>query len=121
MEKSRWRLRVDSWHLAVAILLVLLGLSCCNRDKVRKPEVFLKEQQMIDVMTDAYLIEAKLNLMKSEGTDVSQLQEDYYDQLFEHYGITDSLFEQNMYYYTYHPDVLERVMDSVNKRLLKVQ
>jgi hypothetical protein len=119
MKKSRWQLRVDSWQLAVAILLVLLGLSCCNWNKVKKPEVFLEEQQMIDVLTDAYLIEAQLNFIKSEGTEISQMQEDYYNQLFEHYGITDSLFEQNMYYYTYHPDVLERVMDSVNKRLLQ--
>ena len=76
---------------------------------------------MIDVMTDAYLIEAQLNVMKGEGKDVSDLQVLYYDQLFEHYGITDSIFELNLEYYTYHPEILERVMDSVTNRFAKAQ
>ena len=104
----------------VVVLLLLAAMACSERDKVKKPKVFLEEPQMIDVMTDSYLIEAKLNQMKSEGTDVAQLQVSYYDQLFEHYGITDSIFEQNMYYYTHHPDILERILDSVNNRFAKL-
>ena len=106
---------------AFIILLVLAGVSCSNQNKVRKPEVFLEEQQMIDVLADAYLIEAQLNQQKSEGVDVTELQVEYYAQLFEHYGITDSIFEQNMYYYTHHPDILERMMDSVSNRFIKAQ
>ena len=49
------------------------------------------------------------------------LQKAYYDQLFEHYEITDTIFQENMNYYTYHPDVLERVMDSVMNRFIKAQ
>lgn len=76
---------------------------------------------MIDVLADSYLIEAQLNQIKADGKDVSQLQMDYYAQLFEHYGITDSIFEQNMYYYSYHPAILERVMDSVVNRFAQAQ
>lgn len=97
----------------------LLALSACDDDK--RPAVFLDEPQMIDVMTDAYLIEAQLNQMKSMGTDVSDLQAVYYDQLFEHYGITDTVFEQNMAYYTRQPAVLERIMDSVSNRFIRAQ
>ena len=45
----------------------------------------------------------------------------YYDQLFEHYRITDSIFKQNIKYYSERPDVLEKIMDSVVQRLTKVQ
>ena len=103
----------------IAALLVLMAAACSGR--VKKPEVFLDEAQMIDVMTDSYLIEAELNQMKSKGENVSQLQLEYYSQFFEHYGITDSIFEENMRYYTHHPDVLERVMDSVVNRFVKAQ
>ena len=102
------------------IVLLLLVASCASHG-VKKPEVFLDEPQMIDVMTDAYLIEAQLNQMKGAGKDVAELQVLYYEQLFEHYGITDSIFEQNLDYYTHHPDVLERVMDSVTNRFVKAQ
>lgn len=107
------------WFLAFLLLLAMV--SCSNRKQVRKPEVFLNEKQMIDVLADSYLIEAQLNQIKADGKDVSQLQMDYYAQLFEHYGITDSIFEQNMYYYSYHPAILERVMDSVVNRFAQAQ
>lgn len=100
--------------------VLLLALAACS-SRVEKPEVFLDEPQMVDVMTDAYLIEAQLNVMKGQGKDVSELQVLYYDQLFEHYGITDSIFELNLQYYSYHPEVLERVMDSVTNRFAKAQ
>lgn len=102
-------------------LLLLAVVSCGNRNTIKKPEVFLNEPVMIDVLTDAYLIEAELNVLKGEGKEVGRLQVLYYDQLFEHYGITDSIFEQNLRYYAYHPDVLERMMDSVTNRFAKVQ
>lgn len=101
--------------------VLLLALASCANRSVRKPEVFLDEPQMVDVLTDAYLIEAQLNQMKLDGQEVAGLQAAYYDQLFEHYGLTDSIFEQNMVYYTHHPDILERVMDSVTNRLVQAQ
>ncbi|MBQ3710484.1 MAG: DUF4296 domain-containing protein [Bacteroidales bacterium] len=98
-------------------VMALLALSSCSSDK--RPEVFIEESQMIDILTDAYLLEARLNLMKSAGGDVSERQVDFYNQLFEHYGITDTIFEENMNYYTHHPSILERMMDSVNNRFIK--
>lgn len=105
----------------VALLTLLFFASCNNKDKVRKPDVFLSEQQMVDVLTDAYLLEAELTQKKSSVLEVSSLQKTYYDQLFEHYAITDTIFDQNMYYYSHHPDILERVMDSVMNRFVKAQ
>ena len=102
------------------LILALLAFASCA-DKVKRPEVFLDEPLMIDVLTDAYLIEAQLNAQKTKGVDVSEFQVAFYDQLFEHYGINDSIFEQNMDYYTQQPAVLERMMDSVTNRFAKAQ
>ena len=115
--------------LALRGYVVLLGFvatmlvfgSCGHHAKVKTPEVLLTEAQMVDVLTDAYLIEAQLNQRKVSGQDITPLQASYYDQLFEHYGLTDSLFAQNLRYYTYQPAVLERIMDSVNGRFVKEQ
>ena len=105
------------WLLAAVLLSTAFA---CSRG-MEKPEVFLDEPQMIDVMTDSYLIEAMLGQMKSEGKDIAQFQAEYYSQMFEHYGINDSVFEQNMRYYTERPDVLERIMESVKQRLTQAQ
>ena len=92
------------------------------------PERLLTEKEMIDVMTDVQIIEAQINYQKTLGkeedaptVDYKAMAESYYDQLFEHYGITDTLFSQNIRYYTERPDVLKRIMDSVVQRLTREQ
>ncbi len=98
------------------------------------PERLLSEQEMITVMTDVQIIEADINYQKTqererdpkdttkvEPKDYFKMSREYYDQLFEHYNITDSIFSQNIRYYTERPEVLERIMDSVANRLTKAQ
>lgn len=98
------------------------------------PERLLTEQEMIDVMTDVQIIEADINFQKNQERerdpndtttvvtkDYIKITRSYYQQMFEHYGINDSIFTQNMRYYTERPEVLERIMDSVLQRLTKEQ
>ena len=112
------------------ILCFVLAALCGCEDKGFKPERLLTEQEMIDIMTDVQIIEADINYQKMDERDPKdsttvvpkdyvKMSRDYYDQLFEHYGITDSIFSQNLKYYTEHPEVLERIMDSVTQRLMK--
>lgn len=106
--------------LFFTLSLVLLT-SCSGKKKIEEPKPLLTEQQMIDVLTDSYLIEAILNKKKTAGENVASLQTAYYDQLMDHYGITDSIFDANMEYYSHDLATLERIMDSVNNRFLKAQ
>ena len=113
------------------ICLCLLLLSACgNKSKAIMPERLLTEQEMIDLMTDVQIIEADINHRKTQErehndsipakpVDYVKLSRSYYSQLFEHYGITDSIFTQNMRYYSMEPATLERIMDSVMQRLMK--
>ena len=85
-------------------------------------------------MTDVQIIEADINHQKMHererdindttvivSKDYVKISQEYYAQLFEHYGITDSIFVQNMRYYTERPETLEKIMDSVVQRLMKMQ
>ena len=96
------------------------------------PERLLNEKEMIDIMTDLQIIEADINYqkilereqqekdsVKIVPKDYISITREYYAQLFEHYGITDSIFSQNLKYYTERPAVLEKIMDSVVQRLTK--
>ena len=117
----------------IIMLFVLATLYGC-KDKGFMPERLLDEQEMISIMTDVQVIEADINYQKTlererdpkdtaiiAPKDYVKMSKDYYDQLFEHYGITDSIFSQNIKYYTERPEVLERIMDSVVNRLTKEQ
>ena len=100
---------------------MLLLASCADKSNTFKPERLLTEQEMIAVMTDVQILEADMNRRKADGKRIDGMAESYYNQLFEHYGITDSIFNQNLRYYTEHPEVLEKIMDSVTQRLTKEQ
>ena len=113
-------------------LLIVLVVACGRKDKGFRPERLLTEHEMIEVMTDVQIIEADINYQKTQirerndsipakPVDYVRLSKSYYDQLFEHYGITDSIFSQNMRYYSERPAVLEKIMDSVTQRLAKSQ
>ena len=111
----------------IAMTLLLLS-ACGNKEKSSTPPGLLTEQEMIDVMTDVQIIEADINHQKAKehevGTppkDYIKITRSYYQQLFEHYDINDSIFTQSMRYYTEQPEVLERIMDSVMQRLIKEQ
>ncbi len=117
-------------RLAFIALLFLLVTACGRKEKGFMPERLLTEQEMITLMTDVQIIEADINYQKTKERerdpndttkvvpkDFVAISRDYYDQLFEHYGITDSIFAQNMRYYTERPVVLEKIMDSVVQRL----
>lgn len=116
-------------RLALLLLLFVLATACGRRDKGSMPERLLNEQEMIAIMTDVQIIEADINYQKAREKDSVEIipkdyvrmSREYYTQLFEHYGITDSIFEQNMRYYTKQPEVLGRIMDSVMQRLTKEQ
>ena len=113
--------------LFITLLFVLVS-ACAHKDKGFMPERLLSEREIIDIMTDVQIIEADINYRKTQDReadnafkDYRQLTQSYYDQLFEHYGITDSIFSQNMRYYSEQPDLLEKIMDSVFRRLTRMQ
>ena len=107
-------------------MLFVLVTACGHKDKGFMPERLLTEEEMIDAMTDMQIIDAQINYQKSldkeedenpVNADFKDMAQAYYDQFFEHYGITDSIFLQNIKYYTERPETLQRIMDSVVKRL----
>ena len=108
------------WKAIIGIMVALSVISC-HRQETHVPEVLLSESQMIDIITDVQIIEADINSRKAKGENIGSDPVDFYNQLFEHYGITDSIFSENMKYYTHDQAVLENIMDSVTNRLLKAQ
>ena len=77
---------------------------------------------MVDVLTDVQIMEGIIGFKKNANQKTAYIKEIGYDTLFAHYGITDSIFEENVKYYNEaRPLVLERIMDSVVNRLAKMK
>ena len=104
------------------LFVVVLFFSCDSEKKRSVPTVLLTEPQMVDVLMDVQIMESIISYKKNANQITEYLKTIGYDTLFAHYGITDSIFKENMeYYYTVEPKTLVRIVDSVEARLLKMK
>ena len=98
--------------------MLLLLMSCNNRQtKVTTPNVLLSEPQMVEIMTDVYVLENAINYRRGKNISTNNLKTKGYEAIFNHYGITDSIFFDNMDYYNDNPILMKRIMDSVVVKL----
>lgn len=102
----------------LVFLIICFCFSCSSEKKKQAPVVLLSEQQMVDVMTDVQIMEGIVSYKRNSNQKTAYLKTIGYDTLFSHYGITDSIFEENIKYYNdVDPQTLIRIMDSVEVRL----
>ena len=97
-------------------------MSCSGRkSEVTAPTVLLSETEMVDVISDVYIIENAINHRRGKGTKITNLKTKGFDAVFTHYGITDSIFSENIDYYNSNPIVMKRIMDSVHANFKEIQ
>lgn len=98
------------------MISALLLLVSCNgkRSKADVPAVLMTEQQMVDVMIDVQIIEQSINYRKGRSQKVANLRQQAFDTVFSHYGITDSIFIENLNYYNNDLPKMKTIVDSVN-------
>lgn len=105
-------------RIVIVIISLFFLVACSSEKKKQAPEVLLSEEQMVDVMTDIQIMEATISYKRNTNQKTAYLKTVGYDTIFSHYGITDSIFKENMKYYNdFDPQTLIRVMDSVEVRL----
>ena len=105
-------------YIAVTSALLCLA-SCRNADK---PSPFLKEKEMVDLLTDIRLTEA--GLYNNRETNSSLYNEvmtehafDVYLPIFQKYGITYNQYMALMNYYMAHPEKLKGIYKKSTARL----
>ena len=97
-------------------------MSCDKKQtQVATPNLLLSESEMVEIMTDVYVLENAINYRRGKNISTTNLKTKGYEALFSHYGITDSIFFENMDYYNDNPVMMKRVMDSVNANFQRMR
>ena len=108
--------------LFATVLATILSFASCNRfGDPKKPKPFFDENRMVEIITDIEIVEAKLNFANERGGSADSLKDSYYQQLYDHHGITKEQLTENLNYYTQKPEVLEDIMSRVVDSLSKSQ
>lgn len=105
-------------------MLGLLFLATgCNNNKPQGtlPSVLIPENKMVELLTDIQILENAINYKKNTNQVTLDMKNKGYDTVFSHYGITDSIFFENISFYNANTEIMNRIFDSITKRLERQQ
>ena len=98
--------------------VMLLFFSCQKKETT--PEGILSNDQMVNVLSELYVIEQKISTLGVKRDSLNQIFDEMKSRVFEKTGVTDSVFRRSLNYYMDHPQTLEVVytslIDSLNLR-----
>lgn len=114
---------MQKFFYALFVFCLLFLINACHKPGIgnTEPVIVLPEEQMINIMTDAQLLEAGLNHKRNIGQSTTELKSLWYDELFKHYQITNGIFEDNLNYYAEDPAKMEGILEEVLARLSQMQ
>lgn len=93
------------------LLMLVLMLAQCGDEK--KPKGLLTQDQMVSLMVDVYLAEARLSAKGISRDSASKLFAPFEKKLLTQKGLTDSVLKANYTYYLERPKELEIILDAV--------
>lgn len=102
-------------HIKRIPLCIIAGIlafgSCSDKDQV--PEGVLEKEKMVNVLSDLYLAEQKINSIGVKRDSLKQIFETVRTKIFIKAGTTDSVFKRSMDYYMEHPEIMESLYTSL--------
>jgi hypothetical protein len=91
----------------VACWLFLIALFACGKENT--PAGILPKEKMVQVLTEIYIAEEKLNRMGLPRDTAQKRFEAVEDKIYEKTGVTDSLFKTSYDYYMNRPSEMELI------------
>ena len=98
--------RIKYLGLAFALLFV----QC---DKEKKPEGLLNHEEMVNLLIEMYLAEARTSAIGVPRDSAIKLFHPHETKIITGMGLNDSLLKANYNYYLRKPEELEIIMDAV--------
>lgn len=93
------------------VIAMLIALIQCKEEQ--KPAGIMNEEEMVSLLVELYLAEAKISLTGIRRDSANKLFLPYEESIIVSRGITDSTLNQSYDYYFQHPDELEHILDAV--------
>ncbi|MEP1032774.1 DUF4296 domain-containing protein [Ekhidna sp.] len=102
-------------NLFLTVLVIVC--SCSSSDE---PKDLISNEQMVKVMIEIHLLEAKINKLRIDPVDSTQAVYNHYEKLlFEDLGIDQDQYERSFNYYVDHPNDFEKIYNAVVDTLME--
>ena len=91
-----------------------MTIGCLTSCEVKRPDAVLSDSRMSEVLYDYHIAKA-MGDENARGESYKRVL--YIESVFQKYGISQSVFDTTMVWYSRHPAKLAKVYDQVNARL----
>ena len=106
--------------LSIILPAIFLLILSCEKPIIEKPENLIKEDKMVEMLTDIHLAEATFSNRRYQDTLLSKSSSaNFYYSVLDKYQIPDSVFEKSFIFYASQPKKFEKmyrqVMNKINE------
>jgi hypothetical protein len=106
----------------LSIPILLLWISACNDEVVKRPSELMSRDEMIAVLVDIHLSDAAFQIRRYSSEDMKEISEsDLYYSVLKKHQIADSVFETSLIYYAAKPKEFEKIYTRVINRLSEME
>jgi hypothetical protein len=100
------------------LLMAVLALSCTYR----KYGEIIPARKMVDVMVDVHLADGiAVNSMSANNFGPRLDSASLYQSVFDKYGVTRTMFDSTLSYYTEHPEDFQKIYNKVTAKLKRLE
>lgn len=106
----------------LSAMVAFMGFSCGTKNgvMVEKPEVLIPKNDLVKLLTEAYIVEAVVYFKAQKGIDVGLYTTAYYNALFKKHGVTKNQFSASLkYYIETEPNASSIFLEVVNRLMAK--
>ena len=111
-------------HIAgilAGVSVMCFSISCHSG----RPQPFLQQKQMCELLCDIRLAEAHLYQTREKQDEANRVMIDraldVYVPIFQKYGITYEQYQEIERYYMHHPEKMEKIMRAVAEKLTAIK
>ena len=104
------------------LLLGIIILSSCSREKEEVPSNIMPQKKMIEVLSDVHYTEATIQLRNLNYSDSTRkIAYGYYKEVFQKHQITPEQFKESFEWYKSHPEVMNDMYKEIITHLSEEQ
>lgn len=106
--------------LRTFFLLLAFAFVACGKKEAETPQGVLSSEQMISVLADIHIAEARLQIadVRSSNPD---LKNKYVAEVLSRHKINTSVFARSFDYYSSHPEIFSQMYEKVIEEISKKQ
>jgi len=109
--------KVNIMRCFLVFALVSIGLLGCHKHTSTKiPADIIQPDSLVQVLTDVHILQATMQLGYNQKDSINNSQQAF-QSLWKKHHMTQSEYEKDMKFYSYHPDLLDSVYEKVLSNL----